>query len=557
HLLDRPGTGRVLVRNTRSAVKGFPQRQVHLQPLSLPAAYRPLLSEFQQSPLEEEQLLLSPELLYQAIATPEQDAWFEIDPRINWLIDQLKALRPEKILVITASADTALDIADALRIKHGIQAAVFHEGLSIVERDRAAAFFADSEDGSQILISSEIGSEGRNFQFAHHLVLFDLPLNPDLLEQRIGRLDRIGQTETIQIHVPYLQDSAQEVMAHWYHQGLGAFEHTCPAGHNVFAQVQATLTSALHQLDNSDDAIADLVTTTRQLHQRLNDELHRGRDRLLEYNSCRMDIASELQQQAEAQDKTLGLTEYLDALYHCFRIDSEIHSEDAEIIRPSENMPMPLHGLPEDGLTITLKREKALAHEDMQFITWEHPIITSAMDMVLSNEKGNTALAALKYSGTNAGSVLLECLYVLETTSASTLQANRYLPPTTIRVVADEQGADHHRKLPHKTIQNHLIPVDKKTSAQIIQASEPRLRALLTRAEQLANAQAPEILQNAHEQTRQTLATEVNRLKALKLVNPNVRDDEIAFFETQWVELEKALTNATIRLDAVRVIVVT
>ncbi len=72
--------------------------------------------------------------------------------------------------------------------------------MSIVERDKAAHYFADEEDGAQILLCSEIGSEGRNFQFAHHLVLFDLPITPDLLEQRIGRLDRIGQTQTVQIH---------------------------------------------------------------------------------------------------------------------------------------------------------------------------------------------------------------------------------------------------------------------------------------------------------------------------------------------------------------------
>ncbi|HCL13449.1 MAG TPA: hypothetical protein DHW66_15010, partial [Alteromonas sp.] len=63
-------------------------------------------------------------------------------------------------------------------------------------------------------------SEGRNFQFAHHLVLFDLPLTPDLLEQRIGRLDRIGQTQDIQIHVPVIEESAQSVLLKWYHEGL-------------------------------------------------------------------------------------------------------------------------------------------------------------------------------------------------------------------------------------------------------------------------------------------------------------------------------------------------
>ena len=65
--------------------------------------------------------------------------------------------------------------------------------LSLLERDRAAAYFAgdESDEAARILVCSEIGSEGRNFQFCQHLVLFDLPENPDLLEQRIGRLDRI------------------------------------------------------------------------------------------------------------------------------------------------------------------------------------------------------------------------------------------------------------------------------------------------------------------------------------------------------------------------------
>ena len=121
---------------------------------------------------------------------------------------------------------TALDIAQTLKIRTGLHVPVFHEHMNLVARDRAAAFFANQDEGSQVLVCSEIGSEGRNFQFAHHLILFDLPLNPDLLEQRIGRLDRIGQTETIQIHVPYIEHTAQAVMFHWYHQGLNAVQAT-------------------------------------------------------------------------------------------------------------------------------------------------------------------------------------------------------------------------------------------------------------------------------------------------------------------------------------------
>ncbi|WP_455208595.1 RNA polymerase-associated protein RapA, partial [Kaarinaea lacus] len=287
HLLDRHGTGRVLFRNTRTAVKGFPQRKVTAYTLPLPDAYASCLTDFQSSGVNHPQDLLSLELLYQNTESKQSTAWTAIDPRIDWLATKLKQLKPDKVLVITSSAQSALDIADALRNRQGIHAAIFHEGLSIIERDRAAAYFADRENGTQVLICSEIGSEGRNFQFAHHLVLFDLPYNPDLLEQRIGRLDRIGQTDTIQIHIPYLDNSPQQIMFHWYHEGLSAFEHTCPAGHSVFAEVETTLLEALHQIDEGIEDLPSLIDTTKKLHQELNAELQKGRDRLLEYNSCR------------------------------------------------------------------------------------------------------------------------------------------------------------------------------------------------------------------------------------------------------------------------------
>ncbi|MCW8853680.1 MAG: RNA polymerase-associated protein RapA, partial [Gammaproteobacteria bacterium] len=211
HLLDRHGTGRVLFRNTRSAVKGFPERNIHSYPLALPEQY-----SSQNIKTDDLELLLCPERLYQSQAGKKQFSWIQLDPRVNWLVDKLKQLSDEKVLVITAHAESALDLTQYLKTRAGIHASVFHENLSIVERDRAAAFFADHEDGAQVLVCSEIGSEGRNFQFAHNMILFDLPLNPDLLEQRIGRLDRIGQTQNIQIHVPYLENSAQEIIFNWY-----------------------------------------------------------------------------------------------------------------------------------------------------------------------------------------------------------------------------------------------------------------------------------------------------------------------------------------------------
>ncbi len=546
NLLDRHGTGRVLFRNTRAAVKGFPQRQIEGIALPRPEAYGKLATDHPQD-------LLCPERLYATQAADDQPHWTRIDPRVDWLDARLIELKPHKVLVIAASAHTALELAQALKARSGIHAAVFHEGLSIIERDRAAAWFADSEAGCQVMICSEIGSEGRNFQFAHHLVLFDLPLNPDLLEQRIGRLDRIGQRETIQIHAPYLQGSAQETLFHWYQHALSAFEHTCPAGHSVFVQVKDNLLHCLQGASPSD--IERLIDDSRELHAQFTTALQNGRDRLLEYNSCRPGIANRLKQQAQAADRHSELPDYLDAIFDCFGVDTEIHSTCSYVLRPGEHMQAPLPGLSDEGMTVTYDRDTALAFENMQYLTWEHPLTRTAMDMVLSSELGNTALTAIKYRGVNSGTLLMECLFILESASSERLNSARYLPPTCIRVLIDQDGQRHDDAMTHTAINRARQSVERETAAQVIRSQLDVLKGMAKTAEAQAAEETPTILREALRKTRDTLQGEIQRLKALQRVNPNVRDEEIRYFEEQWMALSLALESASLRLDALRVIV--
>ncbi len=558
HLLDRHGTGRVLFRNTRAAIKGFPQRQVTDYPLPLPDAYRRCQKEFIDTQPDEAAKRLTPERLYQEQAPERQPHWTRLDPRMPWLAETLRRLRPAKVLLIAARVDTVLDIAEALKRREGIHAAVFHEGMSILERDRAAAYFADRESGAQLMICSEIGSEGRNFQFAHQLILFDLPLNPDLLEQRIGRLDRIGQTETIQIHVPHLMDSAQSVLYRWYHEGLDAFEHTCPAGHAVFEQVGDELLTALASGDaERDDKTARLLSTTRTLHHSLNEALHQGRDRLLEYNSCRPRVANTILAQALHEDRTSTLPEYLDDVFDCHGVQSEEHSAHCSILRPGENMVNPFPGLAEDGMTITYDRDTALANENLQFLTWDHPMVTAAMDMVLNSESGNTALVAARLPNISAGRLLLECIFLVAPLSGGHLQASRYMPPSIIRVLVDEDGQDHGTAIPHETISRTRIELNRETTRQLTALKADTLRELAHMAEGAARQQAPAILGAAHEQSRQTLMKEINRLQALSLVNPGIRQEEIDYFRNELERMSQIIDRSEPRLDAARVIIAT
>ena len=473
-----------------------------------------------------------------------------------WLGELLREIKPHKAVLICSCAQTVLDIVDQLKSRTGMQVAVFHEGMSIVERDRAAAFFADAEQGAQVLICSEIGSEGRNFQFAHHLILFDLPLNPDLLEQRIGRLDRIGQTQTIRIHVPYLKSSAQAILFHWYHEGLQAFENICPAGQSVFAKVHDSLIEALHQLDEGLADLPNLIRTTQLLHQQLDAALQQGRDRLLEYNSCRPEQAARLVDLAIEQGKEKELATYLDAVFDNFGIDTEMHSITSLIIRPSEHVRASLPGLDEDGMTITYHRATALANEDIQYLTWEHPVTIAAMDTVVSSEMGNTALVSIKHPSLQPGSLLIECCYALASASSKRLDTARFLPAAEIRVLIDQKGRRLDTHLSEEWLEQAQKDIKHDIAKQVVKSQMALIKAMLSATDKLATQSVPAIVDSAEQAATFEYQREIDRLLALQQVNPVIRDDEIDHLRREQEQLLNQLSATVAQLDAVRIIVV-
>ncbi len=516
-LLDRHGTGRVLFRNTRARIKGFPKRRFLPHPLD-PAAQGE-------------------------------------DPRVEWLIQTLRRQREEKILLICASPETVRQLEKALRTRAGIHSALFHEEMSLVERDRAAAWFADREEGAQLLLCSEIGSEGRNFQFAHHLVLFDLPLDPDLLEQRIGRLDRIGQKETIQIHLPFVKGSEQEVLQRWFHQGLNAFEATCPAGHEIFRKLRPALLEALKSPAES-GKIDRLIEETRQQHAEARERLKRGRDHLLELNSCRMEVARKLCAMVEADDDSPLLADYMERLFGCFGVELEEHSAGSYILRPSGQMSCERFPcLPEEGLTFTYRRDIALSNEDRHFLTWEHPMVQDAMEMVISSGAGNCAVTTVEHPSVEPGTLLLEALFLLECAAPKALRAGRFLPPTTLRLVIDETFCERGDNLAHADLARKGPPIDRNGAAEIVRKRRSQITKMLGRAEQEAAGRVPDIVRQAVEKAVACYTREIRRLAALREVNPNVRDDEMEALQQELRSLHQQIQGARLRLEAVRIIV--
>lgn len=512
NLIDRHGTSRILFRNTRQGVKGFPHRIYHQ--ITIDTA--------------------------------------EVDEKIHWLIDFLKSHRNEKILVICKTAQTAIQLEQVLRGKEAIRSAVFHERMSIIERDRAAAYFADTENGAQVLLSSSIGSEGRNFQFACHLVLFDLPENPDLLEQCIGRLDRIGQTRDVQIYVPCLANSAQQDLARWYHEGLNAFEQTCPIGMALFEQYETLLKV---RSENKAD-FEQLIIQTQKQAKALRLALEKGRDRLLELNSNGGEKAQRLAAEIAQTDNSPQLVDFALNLFDIIGVEQDDLGENSIVITPTGTMLVPdFPGLKEEGVTVTFDRQLALAREELEFLTWDHPMIRQGIDLIASGDIGKASMALLVNKQLPAGTLLVELIYMIESQSPKGLQLNRFLPPTPVRLLLDSKGNDLAGQVNFDTLQNKLKPLSKDIANKMVKMARPNIEQLIKLGDHKITEIAQAQIREASKLADQILTSELNRLIALKAVNKNIRQVEIDVLEKQRELSLEELSKASWRLDSLRVIV--
>lgn len=565
-LLDRHGTGRVMFRNSRRHVGGFPERRLHVTPLELPSSYRRVLRRLARDEDYLDQLLIEtgldhPEVMiyldgmYRALEDDPFNAepWWQIDPRVTWLLEQLTQLGNDKLLVIAHERETAQGLSEALRVLGGVHAPVFHEGMSLVERDRAAAAFADDEDGCQVLVCSEIGSEGRNFQFCRHLVMFDLPLHPDQLEQRIGRLDRIGQRHAIEIHVPVFENSPGEKLLRWYQQGMDAFD----APHGLGNELQDAFGDALAESLLDDAALDEVISETRALFEARLKERDAGRNRLLELNACRPQRAQAVIESIQALDEDRALPRYLDQALDIFGVDSRELGNGLLHLVPSPQM---LDGLPglvkgEEGFTATTSRLRALGREDVQRLSWEHPLLREMMGRILDGPMGNTALALLKHPSIPAGRMMAELIFRTHCPAPKRLHLNRFLPPTAVRVLLDESGANLTDKVSFTGLSKNLHKARKAMARDLIKSRHQQLRTLLDRAEIEAQRELPSIIEAAQTRMRAALDSELTRLEALSRRNPSVREDEINALRNQRQALDQVIEGTQLRLDAVRVIV--
>lgn len=546
-LLDRHGTGRVMFRNTRAAMKGFPRRVPCPEPLTVEGETE---RELERLAWEFE----ADRVVGERSGAQGKGTGLDLgrDPRIVWLAGFLRNHPEAKVLTLTRTREKVVAIDEALRREVSVPTALFHEDLELVQRDRNAAWFAEP-DGARMLVASEIGSEGRNFQFAHHLVLFDLPLDPELVEQRIGRLDRIGQSEDIRIHVPYVRGSAQEVLFRWFHEGLDAFGHNLVAGRELlerFGEEVRDLAQDYHETQSvREGELDDLVERTRKVRKEIEQRLEAGRDRLLELNSFRPAVAERIVEGVRAMDREPTLEAFMLEAWDHYGVPVEDLGPRRYRLGGdgvySESFP----GLPSGGCLVTFDRALALVREDLVFLTWDHPMVTGALDLLLGSPDGNSAWAVWPEAPRRG--LWLETVHLVECVAPARWMVDRFLPATPIRLWVDARGGDVTAEAERGLGGARLVDGDGHEDLDS-DAVRSVLPSMLAASRALAEGRAGPVREEAVTRMEAELGHEAERLRALAAVNPAVRPEEVEGIEARRAALRGHLLGARLRLDAVR-----
>jgi len=552
-LLDRHGTGRAVYRNTRAAIPGFPKRRVYPTPLSYPIG--------QEAAAEIVQNEIDFEL---GVVEKLSRRKLEKDPRIEWLVRLLKKHPEEKFLLICRYQKRAEALYEALRAKVSVSMTVFHEEQTILQRDRNAAWFAKpAPDGARLLICSEIGSEGRNFQFAHHLVLFDLPLDPELLEQRIGRLDRIGQRETIHLHVPFFKESGGELLYRWFHEGVDAFKHPVQGGALLLEEFLPRLRLLLGAGKSGEEDLEAFLKETTTYREDLQKTFEKGRDRLLEWHSCRPEQVAPLIAGIQDLDKGHALGDFLLAALDHFGVHVEKlagreglggRENRSWLLMPGHLMTDQLTIIPAEGKMITFDRSVALDRDDVDFMTWDHPLVFSLLDLLLSSEAGNAAFTEVKAAADVAAGFYMEMIFILEPVCPVRYDLNRFLPATSLRVCVDAKA-----KVLDSAFLEALDAAGRSDAAKHAltgqaKALKPFVDQSRAAAEKEVEAQAKGLRAKAHEEMMRSLTTEIERLKALRESSGKAGGREREYLREEREVMGQAIHESHLRLDALRLI---
>ncbi|MED5465691.1 MAG: SNF2-related protein [Myxococcota bacterium] len=468
-LRQRHGLADYVVRNRRGPVGGLPQRLPRVEGLE-PTELQSVLIDIGESvviemvsgisdPMERNRTMgrllralwatpgalmeivrsVSPVLveqlaphIEQVLRAPLDDQGLPTgDSRLRWLVETIRRHPDEKLLVFVESSVAVRALKQALDQVLGADIAVFYRELPPRDQDRQVAWFRDSS-GPQIMLSTEAGGEGRNFQFCHRVVLYDLPWRPATIEQRIGRVDRVGQKHDVEVLVPFFKSGYEAAILKVMQQSIGVLDYTVGGIDYALEYVSDRLAGLIYEGSEVDEW-KELYRDTSRLVSEARATINEAADPVLDNASFSPERADSILE-AVPEDLEARMESFIKRYASHSRLD----------VAPKTGPLYAVEGAPgaagESGMTgyvATFSRTHALGHEDVELLSFGHPLVEDALEWAKESFDNSAALAVIRGMGKEGAAFLWRYGLTVPDDAADVLA---YFDSGSVTVVLDESG---------------------------------------------------------------------------------------------------------------------
>jgi len=301
-----------------------------------------------------------------------------------------------------------------------------------------------------------------------------------------------------------------------------------------------------------EEELKELIRSTRDFSRIMAEKLASGRDRLLELNSYRPKKAEALMEKIRAMDGDERTDILMSKIFKFYSISPEPIMERTYRLEVFNAEEVDFPGIKGDRMVVTFDRKIAVTRDDIEFLTWDHPMVTGAIELFLGSGKGNASIVEMK--GTGKPGIFLESVYILECVAPGELHMNRFLARRPIRTLVDHNLQDLTAQYPWEIIRDSVTTCGRSWLGDFPGIKERLVPDLLGAGFKFSEKEAAAAIDRAKARVVQVVGGEAGRLTRLRKINPAIRGDEILALRNESDKLLCHMERARLRLDSLRLI---
>ena len=455
-------------------------------------------------------------------AAVDEDGLPTGDARLRWLVQVIRGVPAgEKLLLFVESPVAVRALRGALEPYVGAELAVFHRDLAPRDQDRQVAWFR-AKDGPQVMLSTEAGGEGRNFQFCHRVVLYDMPWRPATIEQRIGRVDRVGQSHDVHVLVPYFKSGYEAAVLRIMQASIGVLDSTVGGIDHALEYVADRIATLIME-EAGPDRWQELYQDTERLVQQTRGRVAAGVDPILDHASFSPRSAEAIL--ARVPSDLEARTEAFVQRY-AGRHKLRLHQK-RDGLYAVEGAPAAAGGSDTADFVATFSRTHALDHEEVEFLSFGHPLLAQALEWAFTDVNAGATLALCR-GFPEDGAAFIYCFALDLPDDVPAVGA--YFSEHVFQVAVDEAG----KRVPAL---EELLESDRRLErmdARPLRSNQKRWARLVQTtydaAEKMVAAQLQRVTDDARaqlefESARRRRDLERSQARELSLIEAGMRDD--------------------------------